>query len=92
MTLRKSILAGLVAALAMPAVTHAASSGLTAVDIERGQVYLLSHRQATSGKQVAEQAQRTPAKTARADDVQHKAAMDTGVRMTKGSMECADKK
>ncbi len=90
MTFRPQILAGLIAALAVPAATYASSSGLTAYDIEHGQTALLSGHGSFAPSANARQDQAPSPKPAELskEQVRHQQAMDTGtIRMTTGSME-----
>ncbi len=95
MTYRPQVLAGLVAALAVPAVTFASSSGLTAYDVDHGQTQLLSERgffgrNANARKEQAPSS--NPAEVSKGL-VRHQQAMDTGtIRMTTGSMEGSTKR
>jgi hypothetical protein len=88
MTLRRRILAGLVAGLSVPAVAYAARSGLTRYDREHGNVNLLSQRPATSTTTAAKGSQQSRAKstsTASSAGAGRNGAMDKGhVRMTEG--------
>lgn len=93
MMLRKLTFAGLMVALAAPAFTYAASSGLTIYDIEQGQTQLLSSRARPPEK--VRQAKATSARekaTISDEQARHLEAMETGaIRMTTGSMEGAPK-
>ncbi len=92
MTSRKLIVAGLFALLTTPALTYAASSGLSTHEIEQGQTQLLSQRAARVDETRARSRAENSRKVADQTDEQHRKAMETGtVRMTVGSMLGAKK-
>ncbi len=90
MTFRPQMLAGLIATLAVPALTYASSSGLTTYDIEHGQTALLSGRGFFAANANARKEQAPSPNLAEVSNelTRHQQAMDTGtIRMTTGSME-----